>query len=61
MGPINLMKYTCATEIVHLQFGKSQMFLFGIRGGCITELFTVTRFLLNVLGFGGTLPLLSDP
>lgn len=33
MGPINLMKYICVTEIIHLKFGKSKMFLFGIQGG----------------------------
>lgn len=66
MGPINLMKYICVTEIIHLKFGKSEMFLFGIQGGggaflgCITEVFTVTRCLFNVLRLYGTLPLLSD-
>lgn len=66
MGPINLMKYICVTEIIHLNFGKSQTFLFWIQAGGggflgrITELFTVTCFLLNLLGFYGTLPLLSD-
>lgn len=33
MGPINLMKYICVTELIHLNFGKSQTFLFGIQGG----------------------------
>lgn len=55
MGPINLMKYICVTEIIHLNFGRSEMFLFGIQGrgaflGYITKLFTETRCLLNVLG-----------
>lgn len=31
MAPINLMKYTCATEITHLNFGKSELLVFGIQ------------------------------
>lgn len=33
MEPINLMKYICVTEIIHLNFGKSEMLLFGIQRG----------------------------
>lgn len=33
MGPINLMKYTCVTEIIHLNFGKSETLLFEILVG----------------------------
>lgn len=33
MAPINLMKYTCVTEIIHLNFGKSELLLFGIQVG----------------------------
>lgn len=62
MGAINLMKYICVTEIIHLNFGKSEMFLFGIqRGGGFPGLqYQTFHCLLNVLEFYGTLPLLSD-
>lgn len=33
MEPIDLMKYICVTEIIHLNFGKRKMLLFGIQKG----------------------------
>lgn len=63
MGPINLMKYICVTELIHLNFGKSQMFLFVIQLGIPAPhywTFHSDSFALECFGFDGTLPPLSD-